>query len=150
MTAKQKIAKDKFKKAIEYRKKTGCNLKEAFAHVYGKKSKVGAAKKKTAVKKAAKKKPVKKTAVKKIKLHKDNKSHNVKISVMSGVSQSDIDFWFSTFAPRKRSLQLQWYRELKENFKNNIFDVYTPVDKAKPQLRALELLLNKKPMVFKN
>jgi len=145
MTAKQKIAKDKFKKAIEYRKKTGCTLKQAFAHVYGKKSKVGAAKKKT-VKKAA----VKKAAVKKIKQHKDIKSHNVKISVMSGVAQSDVDFWLRNFAPRKRSLQLQWYRELKENFKNNIFDVYTPVDKAKPQLRALELLLNKKPMVFKN
>ena len=145
MTAKQKIAKDKFKKAIEYRKKTACSLKEAFAHVYGKKSKVGAAKKK-----AVKKKPVKKAAVKKIKQHKDIKSHNVKISVISGVSQSDVDFWLRNFAPRKRSLQLQWYRELKENFKNNIFDVYTPVDKAKPQLRALELLLNKKPMVFKN
>lgn len=145
MTAKQKIAKDKFKKAIEYRKKTGCSLKEAFAHIYGKKNKVGAAKKK-----AAKKKPIKKAAVKKIKQHKDTKSHNVKISVMSGVSQSDVDFWLRMFAPRKRSLQLQWYRELKDNFKNNIFDVYTPVDKAKAQLRALELLLNKKPMIFKN
>jgi hypothetical protein len=150
MTAKQKIAKDKFKKAIEYRKKNGCSLKQAFAHVYGKKSKVGAAKKKTAVKKAAKKKLVKKAAVKKIKQHKDIKSHNVKISVMSGVSQSDIDFWLRNFAPRKRSLQLEWYRDLKENFKNNNFNVFTPVDKAKPQLRALELLLNKKPMVFKN
>lgn len=140
MTAKQKIAKDKFKKAIEYRKKTGCSLKQAFAHVYGKKSKVGAAKKKT----------VKKAAVKKINQHKDTKSHNVKISVMSGASQSDVDFWLRMFAPRKRSLQLQWYRELKESFKNNIFDVYLSSDKAKPQLRALELLLNKKPMVFKN
>lgn len=145
MTAKQIIAKAKFKRAIEYRKKTGCSLKEAFAHVYGKKSKVGAAKKK-----AAKKKPVKKAAVKKLNQHKDIKSHNVKISVMSGVSQNDIDFWLRNFAPRKRSLQLEWYRDLKDNFKNNNFNVYTPVDKEKPQLRALELLLNKKPMVFKN
>jgi hypothetical protein len=44
MTAAQKAAKANFKKAIEYRKKTGVSLKEAFAHVYGKK--VGAAPKK--------------------------------------------------------------------------------------------------------
>lgn len=51
MTAAQKLAKDKFKKAISYRQKTGVSLKEAFAHIYGKK--VGSVKKKT-VKKAAK------------------------------------------------------------------------------------------------
>ena len=38
MTAAQKIAKEKFKKAIAYRQKTGVSLKEAFAHVYGKKT----------------------------------------------------------------------------------------------------------------
>ena len=54
MTAAQKAAKANFKKAIEYRKKTGVSLKEAFAHVYGKK--VGAAPKKKAAKKAAPKK----------------------------------------------------------------------------------------------
>jgi|688.fasta_scaffold459551_1 hypothetical protein len=43
MTQAQKTAKANFKKAIEYRKKTGVSLKEAFAHVYGKK--VGAVKK---------------------------------------------------------------------------------------------------------
>jgi len=37
MTAAQKIAKDKFKQAIAYRQKTGVSLKEAFAHIYGKK-----------------------------------------------------------------------------------------------------------------
>lgn len=51
MTAAQKTAKDKFKKAIAYRQKTGVSLKEAFAHIYGKK--VGSVKKKP-VKKAAK------------------------------------------------------------------------------------------------
>jgi hypothetical protein len=51
MTQAQKVAKDKFKKAIEYRKKTGVSLKEAFAHIYGKK--VGAVKKKAAPKKKA-------------------------------------------------------------------------------------------------
>ena len=54
MTAAQKTAKDKFKKAIAYRQKTGVSLKEAFAHIYGKK--VGAVKKKTAPKKKAAKK----------------------------------------------------------------------------------------------
>jgi len=62
MTAAQTAAKAKFKKAIEYRKKTGVSLKEAFAHVYGKK--VGAAPKKKAAKKAAPKKAAKKVAKK--------------------------------------------------------------------------------------
>ena len=66
MTAAQKIAKEKFKKAIAIRQKTGVSLKEAFAEVYGKK-KVGAVKKKTAkkvVKKAAPKKAAKKVVKK--------------------------------------------------------------------------------------
>ena len=66
MTQAQKIAKEKFKKAIAYRTKTGVSLKEAFAHIYGKKvgviKKKAAPKKKAAVKKAA---PKKKAAVKK-------------------------------------------------------------------------------------
>jgi len=49
MTQAQKIAKEKFKKAIAYRKKTGATLKEAFAFVYGRK--VSPVKKKAAVKK---------------------------------------------------------------------------------------------------
>jgi hypothetical protein len=136
MTQAQKVAKDKFKKAIEYRKKTGVSLKDAFAHIYGKK--VGAVKKKAepkkkaAPKKAATKKAVevskmskkqlqnaltkklldsgiskdflknnfvfeklgsikKKAAPKKVAskritdIHKDSKSHNVNIRVVSGV-----------------------------------------------------------------
>lgn len=55
MTQAQKIAKEKFKKAIAYRKKTGASLKEAFAFVYGKKvspvKKIAAPKKKAAAKK---------------------------------------------------------------------------------------------------
>jgi len=51
MTQAQKIAKDKFKKAIAYRTKTGVSLKEAFAHIYGKK--VSSVKKKSAPKKKA-------------------------------------------------------------------------------------------------
>ena len=52
MTSAQKLAKEKFKKAIAYRQKNGVSLKEAFAHVYGKKK---VAKKKVARKKVAKK-----------------------------------------------------------------------------------------------
>jgi len=55
MTAAQKTAKLKFKQAIAYRQKTGVTLKEAFAHIYGKK-KVGVVKKKAAPKKKAAKK----------------------------------------------------------------------------------------------
>jgi hypothetical protein len=39
MTAAQKTAKAKFKQAIAYRQKTGVSLKEAFAHIYGRKVK---------------------------------------------------------------------------------------------------------------
>ena len=59
MTAAQKTAKLKFKQAIAYRQKTGVTLKEAFAHIYGKK-KVGVVKKKAAPKKKVAKKVVKK------------------------------------------------------------------------------------------
>lgn len=121
MTAAQKIAKEKFKKAIAIRKKTGVSLKEAFAEVYGKK-KVGAVKKKAAkkvVKKAAPKKAAKKVVKKAAKKvvqksaprytakkhknwatipahkrrvngmenHKDTKSHNVNIRVVSGYNK---------------------------------------------------------------
>jgi hypothetical protein len=50
MTSAQKIAKEKFKKAIAYRQKSGVSLKEAFAHVYGKKK---VARKKVAKKRIA-------------------------------------------------------------------------------------------------
>ena len=56
MTQAQKIAKAKFKQAIAYRTKTGVSLKEAFAHIYGKKKVVKKVVKKAAPKKVAKKK----------------------------------------------------------------------------------------------
>jgi flagellar hook-length control protein FliK len=84
MTAAQKSAKEKFKKAIAYRTKTGVSLKEAFAHIYGKK--VGAVKKKTVVKKAA---PKKKTAVKKAAPKKKTTVKKVtSITKVSGVKKS--------------------------------------------------------------
>jgi len=65
MTQAQKTAKAKFKQAIAYRTKTGVSLKEAFAHIYGKKKVV-----KKAVKKSA---PKKKVAKKRIAGPKDSK-----------------------------------------------------------------------------
>jgi len=65
MTQAQKTAKAKFKQAIAYRTKTGVSLKEAFAHIYGKKKVVKKAAKKRVVKKAAPKKIAKKKVVKK-------------------------------------------------------------------------------------
>lgn len=119
MTSAQKLAKEKFKKAIAYRQKSGVSLKEAFAHVYGKKK---AVKKKTP-KKAAKKKvsgvkdskelkkvlakkglkmphgyktikrkrkigAIKKKSAVKSNYHKDTKSHNVNIRVISGITKN--------------------------------------------------------------
>jgi hypothetical protein len=114
MTAAQKNAQANFKKAIAYRKKTGCSLKEAFAHVKGSVSGLDKVfrkgnkttvlytkktKKKSAPKKklsqgvlfGVKKKASKKSAVKK--LHKDTNSHNVKISVMSGTKKLNTDIF---------------------------------------------------------
>jgi len=90
MTAAQKIAKEKFKKAIAYRQKTGVSLKEAFAHIYGKKTVKKKAAKKVVRKKAAKKvgavkhKVVRKKVAKKKKISETgilNRIHKVKHDV---------------------------------------------------------------------
>jgi hypothetical protein len=76
----QKKARENFKKAIEYRKKTGCTLKQAFAHIKGKHTvtkKVGAVKKK-AVKKKVLISPLKKSAKKKAAPKKAAKKPNLK------------------------------------------------------------------------
>jgi len=80
MTAAQKTAKAKFKQAIAYRQKTGVSLKEAFAHVYGKK--VGAAPKKKAAKKKAAPKKVTKKVVKKAAPKKAAKKKHTKYGVV--------------------------------------------------------------------
>ena len=186
MTAAQKAAKEKFSKAIAYRSKTGVSLKEAFAHVYGKK--VGAVKKKAApkkkaavkkavVKKAAPKKkagprkkavvkkvtPVKaaptKTTVKKVNSittvsgvkkaaakkkeapkkvtgsHKDTKSHNVNIRVMSGIekfSNSVLDEL--NFLSNKISNLEEKRDKIKVNIKYKNYSV-NDMPKAKFQLK---------------
>lgn len=100
MTVKQKAARAKFTKAIFEAKKLRAKnpkltqaaaVKQAFAILYGKQKlkKVGAVKKKSVPKKKAaikKSVPKKKAAVKKASsVHKDTKSHNVNIKVMSGI-----------------------------------------------------------------
>jgi hypothetical protein len=102
MTAKQKAAREKFKKVVaeaaKLRKKNPSltqaqAVKQAFAISYskgGEVKKVGAVKKKSASKKAT---PKKKSALEKIAskrmtdIHKDSKSHNVNIRVVSGFKQ---------------------------------------------------------------
>jgi hypothetical protein len=100
MTLAQKKARENFKKAIAYRKKTGCSLKQAFAHVKGKK--VGATKiiergekKNAKVTKVLQRVRSKKGTFKGMKKvsgasHKDTKSHNVNIRVVSGVDMYKI------------------------------------------------------------
>ena len=98
MTAKQKAAREKFKKVVaeagKLRKKNpkltqAQAVKQAWAISYSKedKSKVGQIKKKAAPKKSASKRITD--------IHKDSKSHNVRISVVSGykkVGALPIDF----------------------------------------------------------
>ncbi len=96
MTAAQKTAKDKFKKAIAYRQKTGVSLKEAFAHIYGKK--VGAVKKKVAKKSAPKKKAAKKVLRKVIK-----KKAAPKKVAKKKLTPRDYDKRYSAKKPGKRT-----------------------------------------------
>ena len=96
MTAAQKTAKAKFKQAIAYRQKTGVSLKEAFAHIYGKK-KVGAVKKKTA-KKVVKKKVAKKKVVRKI-----VKKAVVKKVAKKKLTKQDYDKRYQAKKPGKRT-----------------------------------------------
>lgn len=96
MTAAQKTAKDKFKKAIAYRQKTGVSLKEAFAHIYGKK--VGAVKKKVFKKSAPKKKVAKKVVRKVVK-----KKAAPKKVAKKKLTPRDYDKRYSAKKPGKRT-----------------------------------------------
>ena len=100
MTAKQKAARANFKKAVtEAQKLRKSNPKltqaQALKQAFAANKKVGAVKKKAAPKKAALKKssPKKKAAPKKVAskritdIHKDSKSHNVNIRVVSGIDK---------------------------------------------------------------
>ena len=119
MTAKQKANRERFKAAIAEAKKIREKnpkltqaeaVKKAWAIIYSKKNKISEMGK-VAIKKAAKKSPAKKTAAKST--HKDTKSHNVNIRVMSG----DLKNVMSV---------LEFYKKLKTEIsqrENVIFDV---------------------------
>ena len=194
MTAAQKLAKENFKKAIAYRKISGCTLKEAFAKIYNKKTapikkaaskvkklvkkakeayyegyneaarksnplmvkkrKVGAVAKKKAVKKAAPKKVarkvVKKAAPKRsVSLHKDTKSHNVNIRVISGMDKNVIsqnrmilrkyDDTKNEIAKQEQYL-INWNFALKSNkgFPANIKIIKTRISEIKKLIAELK------------
>ena len=87
MTAKQKAARANFKKAVtEAQKLRKSNPKltqaQALKQAFAANKKVGAVKKKAAPKKAAPKKVASKRITD---IHKDSKSHNVNIRVVSGI-----------------------------------------------------------------
>ena len=115
MTAAQKTAKAKFKQAIAYRQKTGVSLKEAFAHIYGRK--VGAVKKKAAPKKKAAKKVVKKKVAKKVvrKVVKKKAAPKKKVAKKK-LTRKDYDKRFQADKPGKRtSASGNTYYEYREN-----------------------------------
>ena len=95
MTAAQKTAKAKFKQAIAYRQKTGVSLKEAFAHIYGRK--VGAVKKKATPKKKAAKKVAKKVVRKIVKKAVPKKVTKKKLT------KADYDKRYQAKKPGKRT-----------------------------------------------
>ena len=123
-SAAQLKAKANFKKAIAYRKKHGCSLKEAFDAVYPKKK---AAPKKTAKKKvgAVKKKAAPKKSAMAIKTHKDTKSHNVNIRVISGVKKkaepknNKIGNWYD-----HKPFTLTELKKIHKEFFRNGYDAY--------------------------
>jgi adenylate kinase len=93
--ALRKAAPKKYAKWTDYVKAASATIKPK------KKAAVGAVKKK-AVKKAAPKKVVKKAAPKKAtSIHKDSKSHNVRINVVSGLTKGQekmLDTWLNIYA----------------------------------------------------
>jgi hypothetical protein len=126
MSVAQKKARENFKKAIAYRKKTGCSLKQAFAYVKG--GKVTGVKK--AVKKVVKKKAVKKVASKKsVSSHKDTKSHNVNIRVVSGVNNHLINKY------KEIINEIENYQDAVKRIKKGMSEMSLP-----EKLRAKEVL----------
>jgi len=143
MTAAQKTAKAKFKQAIAYRQKTGVSLKEAFAHIYGKK--VGAVNKKAAkkvVRKIVKKKTVpKKKAAKKKSVYGIGNSYIFKVYdrdtygniisdsfrkvTISASSQSNAkDKLYKRFPSSK------YFFELQDSYTNKVSGVRSTIKKA--------------------
>jgi hypothetical protein len=130
MTAAQKTAKAKFKQAIAYRQKTGVSLKEAFAHIYGKK--VGAVKKKAAPKNKAAKKVAKKVIRKVVK----KKAAPKKKVAKKKLTRKDYDKRFQADKPGKRtSASGNTYYETRPNRSDK--GKLLGIVKAKPTIIAL-------------
>ena len=119
MTAKQKANRERFKKVVAEAKKLRNKnpkltqaqaVKQAWAIMYSKKrAGVGAVKKKTAKKKAAPKKSSS--------YHKDTKSHNVNIRVISGWKKGKTKFVEKKEkAPKKNAIRVK--RTKSGSFKN--------------------------------
>lgn len=140
MTAAQQKSRERFKKAIAEAKKLRKKnpklsqaqaVKQAWAILYSSGT-VSGVKKKAAKKAAAKKKTAvkKKAAVKKSSYHKDNKSHNVNIRVISGVPTS-LDMVAS-----KKNLQVV---EVKYNFQGlKKYKGYILIDNERNEIVEIE------------
>lgn len=165
MTAKQKAARAKFKQVVKeasaLRKKNpkltqAQAVKQAWAIEYSKGKKVAsvgkvkkAAVKKKAVKKAA---PKKKAATKKaVSTHKDTKSHNVNIKVVSGVDKSkllndlkiiekDINSLELTLLKNKETMKKFPYKTefWKNHFKKKNAEILKLISTLKKQKTALK------------
>jgi hypothetical protein len=145
MTAKQKAAREKFKKVVaeaaKLRKKNPSltqaqAVKQAFAISYskaGQTKKVGAVKKKAAPKKSVLKKaaPKKKDAPKKVAskritdIHKDSKSHNVNIRVVSGINYNDPKYLFDEilfWQNQLDKLRAEYRSPKRKMYKKSIMD----------------------------
>lgn len=150
MTAKQRQARAKFKavvkEASKLRKKNpkltqAQAVKQAWAISYSKKSKgtkLGAVKKKSATKVKAKKR-------KSTEMHTDTKSHNVRISVMSGqpVTKSDVERQISMF--RNLKLRVKEAEKKYKSAKDSLNKFY-----AKQQLDRLKMELRERKFVAAN
>jgi hypothetical protein len=151
MTQAQKVAKEKFKKAIEYRKKTGVSLKEAFAHIYRKK--VGAVKKKVEPKKkaATKKAALKKSMLNGIKqkfifdIYKRNEygdhipSSKKSVSIVRSNSISAKDFLYKKYPSSKYFIELESAERIGAMKKKSASKKATPKKKS-----ALEKVASKR------
>jgi hypothetical protein len=145
MTAKQKAAREKFKKVVadasKLRKKNPSltqaqAVKQAFAISYlkaGQTKKVDAVKKKAAPKKSVLKKaaPKKKDAPKKVAskritdIHKDSKSHNVNIRVVSGINYNDPKYLFDEilfWQNQLDKLRAEYRSPKRKMYKKSIMD----------------------------
>jgi len=162
MTAKQKAAREKFKKVVaeaaKLRKKNPSltqaqAVKQAFAISYskgGEVKKVGAVKKKSASKKAT---PKKKSALEKVAskrmtdIHKDSKSHNVNIRVVSGTY--DLSKYIKTFDDiqkerDKKEISLKRNIQLVKEYEN---ELKKPLSKDFQKINR-EILKNYKQFVI--